>query len=46
VDASTFKPGDYLVIKGAPARNPAVKELASLRGVWRPRDGWTWADQG
>jgi hypothetical protein len=43
VTASTFKIGDHLIVNGAPSRDPDVKELASLREVRRPRDGWVWS---
>jgi hypothetical protein len=42
VTASTFKVGDHLIIEGVPSKNPDVKELASLREVRRPSDGWAW----
>ncbi len=42
VTEMTFKPGDYLVVYGAPSRNRNVKELASLRELRRPKDGWVW----
>jgi hypothetical protein len=42
VTAATFNVGDHLVVNGAPARDPSRKELASLREVRRPSDGWVW----
>jgi hypothetical protein len=42
VTSETFKFGDHLVIYGAPSRDPKKNELASLRSVERPKDGWAW----
>jgi hypothetical protein len=42
VTADTFRVGDFLMIYGAPARDASKHELASLRGVSRPSDGWSW----
>ena len=42
VTKTTFKVGDDLVIRAAPARDPASHELASVRAVQRPSDGWNW----
>jgi hypothetical protein len=42
VTRTTFKIGDHLVIVGAPARDPASREVTLLREVRRPSDGWRW----
>ena len=42
VTSTTFKAGDHLIISAAPPRNPESHELASVREVLRPRDGWHW----
>jgi hypothetical protein len=41
VTAETFKPGDRLIITGAPGRNPAERRL-HLKTIERPADGWRW----
>jgi len=45
VTSSTFKAGDHLIVAAAPARDPASHELASVRVVRRPSDGWAWTRQ-
>jgi hypothetical protein len=42
VTEATFKVGDHLIVSGAPARDPNVKELATLRGISRPTDHVSW----
>ena len=42
-DAQTFKVGDRIVVTGCPARDPAVKVLALIKAVERPKDGWRWS---
>jgi hypothetical protein len=42
VTSTTFKIGDDLIVSAAPARDPAVHELASVREIRRPSDGWSW----
>jgi hypothetical protein len=44
VTPATFNVGDYLVVTAAPSRDPSSHELARVREVRRPRDGWTWRD--
>jgi uncharacterized protein DUF6152 len=39
---TTLRVGDQLVVSGAPARDPALRELVRLKQVRRPRDGWTY----
>jgi len=39
---NTFHIGDKLVVIGAPARNESSTEIALVREVRRPRDGWQW----
>jgi hypothetical protein len=42
VTKDTFKVGDHLIVIGAPARDPASREVTLVREVRRPRDGWMW----
>ena len=42
VHATDLKVGDVLVVTGFPSRDPAMHQLAKLREVRRPTDGWTW----
>ncbi len=42
VKRTTLKVGDHVIVTGAPARNPASHELAPVREIRRPRDGWKW----
>ena len=39
---TTLKVGDHVTISAAPSRDPALHQLASVREVRRPRDGWIW----
>jgi hypothetical protein len=45
VRKTTFTVGDHLIISAAPPRDPASHELASVREVRRPHDGWHWRRQ-
>lgn len=45
VTATTFKPGDYLILSGSPGRRAAERRL-HLKGIQRPVDGWQWGRQG
>ncbi len=42
VTLTTLRVGDLLVVSGAPARDPAARELVRLKEVRRLRDGWTY----
>jgi hypothetical protein len=42
VTRETLKVGDRLVVTGSPNRDPSAHELALLREVRRPSDGWRW----
>jgi hypothetical protein len=42
---STLKPGDEVVITGAPSRNPAERRLR-MNTLLRPVDGFTWGQRG
>jgi hypothetical protein len=42
VEATSLKPGDVVVVSGTPSRDLALRQLARLREVRRPSDGWTW----
>lgn len=41
IAADTLKPGDRVVITGAPSRNAAERRL-HLKTIERPADGWAW----
>lgn len=41
VTATTFKPGDYLILSGSPGRRSEEHRL-HLKGIQRPADGWRW----
>jgi hypothetical protein len=45
VRKTTFAVGDHLIISAAPPRDPASHDLASVREIRRPRDGWDWKRQ-
>lgn len=42
VTSSTLAVGDRIVVTGNPSRDKALHALASLKQVYRPRDGWKW----
>jgi hypothetical protein len=42
VEASSLKVGDVVVMSGTPSRDATAHQLARLREVRRPVDGWTW----
>ena len=42
VKTTDLKAGDEVVITGFPHRNPQTHEMAKLREVRRPSDGWMW----
>ena len=42
---STLKPGDEVVITGAPSRNPTERRLR-MNMLVRPGDGFTWGQRG
>ena len=44
VNRFTLKPGDRVVVTGAPGRNPEDHRLL-MRGIERPSDGWTWGQR-
>jgi hypothetical protein len=43
--ADTFRSGDRLVVVGAPALDPARRDVTLVREVRRPADGWRWVSQ-
>ena len=45
VQKETLKPGDHLVMTGAPARTPDQHRL-HLKTLQRPADGWVWGGGG
>ena len=42
ITAETLKPGDRLVITGAPGRDPAERHV-HVKTIERPSDGWQWS---
>ena len=42
ITKDTFKVGDHLIVVGGPSRNSASTEIAMVREVRRPKDGWMW----
>lgn len=45
VAANHFKPGDHVVVNGAPSRS-ATTYTMHLKSVSRPADGWVWPNRG
>ena len=43
--AATLKPGDRLVVTGAPGLDDGEWRMR-LRTIFRPRDGWRWSEDG
>ncbi len=41
IQADTLKPGDRVIITGAPGREPE-KRVLHLKSIRRASDGWTW----
>ena len=46
VTSETLKPGDRIVVTGAPPRDRALRSLVNLKEIKRPRDGWQWTCRG
>jgi hypothetical protein len=42
VTSATLKPGDRIVVTGAPPRDRALRSLVNLKEIRRPSDGWLW----
>jgi len=42
VEATTFRPGQFVVITGSPMINPRAKRMSVVREIIRPDDGWRW----
>jgi hypothetical protein len=42
VTKETLRPGDHVIISGAPGRKPGEHRL-HLKSIERPSDGWKWA---
>jgi hypothetical protein len=42
VTRDTLRPGDQVIVTGAPGRKPAEHRL-HLKSIERPSDGWRWA---
>lgn len=45
ITKDTLRPGDRVVVTGAPGRNPSENRL-HLKGIRRLADGWAWGDRG
>jgi hypothetical protein len=45
VTSDTLKPGDRIIVVGAPPRDSALRSIVNLKEVRRPRDGWRWSCQ-
>ena len=45
ITKETLKPGDRVVVTGAPGRNASENRL-HLKGIRRLADGWSWGDRG
>jgi hypothetical protein len=41
VTRETLKPGDQVIVKGNPGRNPDDHRVR-MQSITRPSDGWTW----
>jgi hypothetical protein len=41
VGATDLKPGDHVIVSGAPSRSSATYNL-HLKSIRRPADGWSW----
>lgn len=44
INAQTIKPGDQVIVTGAPGRKAADRRL-HLKRIHRPADGWRWPAQ-
>ena len=42
VTSGTLRPGDRIVVTGAPPRDSALRSLVNLKEIKRPSDGWQW----
>jgi hypothetical protein len=45
ITAETLKPGDRVIITGAPGRNAGERRV-HLKSIERPADGWAWRGGG
>jgi exonuclease VII large subunit len=45
ISAETLKPGDHVIVSGAPNRD-ATEYSMHLQGIRRPSDGWSWPGNG
>jgi hypothetical protein len=41
VTRETLKPGDHVIVKGNPGRNPEDHRMR-MKSIERPSDGWNW----
>jgi hypothetical protein len=42
ITSNTLKPGDRIIVTGAPSRDSALRSLVNLKEIRRPSDGWLW----
>lgn len=42
LNRQSLKVGDHVVVTAVPARDPTSREVALIKEVRRPRDGWSW----
>jgi len=45
ITAETLRPGDHVIITGAPGRNASERRV-HLKSIERPVDGWAWRGGG
>lgn len=45
VTATHLRPGDHVVVSGAPSRSATTYNV-HLKSIRRPSDGWTWPSRG
>ena len=45
ITRETLKPGDHVIVTGAPGRNASENRL-HLKRIQRLADGWSWGDRG
>jgi hypothetical protein len=44
--SETLNVGDHVIVVGLPPRDPLRHELANVKQVYRPKDGWSWFLEG
>lgn len=43
VKPSTFAAGETIVVTGSPSRDASLHAIATVREIYRPKDGWRWS---